>query len=363
MKIPFVDLKAQYQSIAPEIDDAIKSILDKTQFIGGQPVSDFENKFGKYLGTKNCITCANGTDAIEIALLALGVGKGDEVIVPAMSWISTASAVHAIGARPVFVDIHPQTYTIDPRAIEQRVSEATRAIIPVHFYGHMADMPAILSIAKDNDLFVLEDAAQAVGSTQNGIKPGQLGDLATFSFYPGKNLGAYGDGGAIVAKEDVLAKNCQVLARLGQRKKHDHVALGRNSRLDGLQAAILSVKLKFLDNWNQARNRIAKMYDERLSELPVKLPEVADGYKSNFHVYAIQVPERDRVVEKLRAAGIQCQIHYPAALVDLQPLKIFANGEYPVARQLAQNGLSLPMYPEMMDEQVNYVTDTLKSII
>ncbi len=363
MNVPFVDLKAQYLTIKKEIDAAIGGVLTNTSFIGGKPVEEFEKQFAKYIGTKHAIACANGTDAIEIGLMALGAGQGDEVIVPAMSWVSTASAVHTVGAKPVFVDVLPDTYTMDPAQLAKKITPQTIGIIPVHLYGQMARMDEIMKIAKEHDLFVIEDAAQAHGATQNGKKAGTLGDLATFSFYPGKNLGAYGDGGAIVCNEEVLAKNCHVISRLGQRAKLDHVALGRNSRLDTLQASILSVKLKYLDQWNKKRLVIAKAYDKLLADLPIELPTIDSGNISNFHVYLIKVPNRTLVLEKMRKAGVGCQMHYPVALPYLKPLKAFANGEYPVAKELGESCLSLPMYAEMTEAQVRYVAEMLHKAI
>ena len=363
MNIPFVDLNAQYLSIKTEIDAAMAEVFSETRFIGGKYVANFEKQFAKYVGTKFSIACANGTDAIEIALTSLGVGQGDEVIVPAMSWISTASAVHTVGAKPVFVDVLPDVYTMDPSELKKKITPNTLAIIPVHLYGQIARMDEIIKIAREHDLFVIEDSAQAIGSTQAGQAAGTFGDLATFSFYPGKNLGAYGDGGAIVANEEVYAKSCHVMSRLGQRARQDHVALGRNSQLDSLQASVLSVKLKYLDKWNKQRQAIANAYDKLLSDLPVQLPTIEQGNTSNFHLYVVQVPNRNQVVQKMNDQGVACQSHYPKALPYLHPLKTFANGEYPIAKELGESCISLPLYPEMTKEQVKTVSSALHKAI
>lgn len=363
MKVPFVDLQAQYTSIQEEINFSIGQVLTESAFIGGQKVLDFENEFGKYLGAEHCISCANGTDALEIALLALGLERGDEVIVPAMSWVSTASAVVAVGGVPVFSDVLTDTYLIDPESIKESITEKTKAIIPVHLYGQIANMTKIMDIARANGLSVVEDAAQAVGATQWGKPAGVFGDMTTFSFYPSKNLGAYGDGGAIVTNSEDLAERCAFQSNLGQSARHKHVSLGRNSKLDAIQASVLSVKLKYLDNWNEVRNDIARRYMELLHGLPIKLPFVEVGNSSNFHLFVIQVSERDAVIEKMLASGVSCQLHYPRALPDLEPLKCFARGDYPKARQLSENCLSLPIYPEMTQEQVKYVAEVLRGML
>ena len=363
MNVPFVDLKAQYTSIKKEIDLAVGEVISSASFVGGEVVDTFENDFAKYSGSAHCVSCANGTDALEIALTVLGVGHGDEVLIPSMSWISTASAVHAVGAKPVFVDVLPLIYTMDPEDIKRKITPQSIAIIPVHLYGQMARMEEIMDIAKENDLAVVEDAAQAIGSMRNGHKAGFYGDLTTFSFYPAKNLGAFGNSGAIVTNEEVYAKSCRVMARHGQRAKNDHVALGRNSQLNTLQAAVLTVKLKYIDQWNKKRQVISRAYDKLLRDLPIQLPTIDSENKSNFHLYVIQVPNRDKVMELMKKAGVSCQIHYPVALPYMQPLKAFADGDYPVGKELGEKGLSLPMYPEMTEDQVRYVVETLRNSI
>lgn len=364
MNIRFVDLKAQYTSIKGEIDKAIQDILDNTSFIGGDKVRLFEEAYARYLGINHCVTCANGTDAIEIGLKALGVGPGDEVIVPAMSWIATSEAVSTVGATPVFVDILPFNYTINPSLIEEKISAKTKAIIPVHFYGRMAKMDEIMSIAQKHDLFVLEDAAQAHGAMFNGQMVGGFGDLATFSFFPGKNLGAYGDAGAIVTNNDDLAEKCRLIGNHGQQGKHNHLLEGRNSRMDTLQAAVLSVKLQYLEKWTTMRVELAAYYDELLSSMGFSIAEqVSKNDRHVYHVYAVELDKRDAVKQALLAKGIETQIHYPNALVSMKPYAHRTDPhDFPVAVQLAEKGLSLPMFAEMTKTQVKYVVDNLTDL-
>ena len=361
MHIPFVDLKAQYLSIKAEIDEAIASVLENTSFIGGGIVAQFENSFAQYIGANHGVSCANGTDAIEIALEALGIGSGDEVLVPAYTWISTASAVSRVGAKPIFVDVHPNFYTMDVSKIEEKITPKTKAIIPVHFYGLPADMPSILSIAKKHNLFVVEDCAQAHGATINGQKVGTFGDMATFSFYPGKNLGAYGDGGAIITNNEILASKARVIARLGQQGKHIHVAIGRNSRLDTLQAAVLEVKLKHLDTWTKGRQQVAQWYNEALKDAAIKLPTVPEGYAHVYHLYVIQTEDRNILKEHLKKDGVDTQIHYPKPLNQLGVFE--QQGSFPVSDEMSTKLLSLPMYAEMTKEQVEYVAGSIIDFI
>lgn len=361
MNVPFVDLKAQYKSIKPSVDKAIQEILNNTSFIGGKPVEDFELEFAEFIGVKHAIGCANGTDAIEIALEALGIGAGDEVIVPAYTWVSTASAVSRVGAIPVFVDVHPDYYTIDPEKIKAAITKKTRAILPVHFYGLPAPMSEIMAIAKENELFVIEDCAQAHGATIGKQKVGTFGDLATFSFYPGKNLGGYGDGGAILTQDKEFAEKVRVISGLGQKGKHNHLQIGRNSRLDTLQAAVLSAKLPHLQEWTAKRRWVARQYNLKLAEVDIKLPRIPNDFKHVYHLYVIQVRERDRLKKYLEGKGIQTQIHYPKPL---NKLPIFANkGPMEVADAMADKLLSLPVYPEMTSEQVEYVVQNVESFI
>ena len=359
MKIPFVDLQAQYQSIKSEIDQAIHSCLDTNSFVGGEIVKKFEGEFASYIGTRHCIGCANGTDAIELALKALGVGMGDEVIVPALTWIATAGAVSNVGAEPIFVDVLASEYTIDPAQIEEKISERTRAIIPVHFYGLPARMPEIMTLAKKHDLHVIEDCAQAVGASIDGQKVGTFGDAGTFSFYPGKNLGAYGDGGAVVTNAPAMVEKVQRLGNHGQLHKHSHGLIGRNSRLDTLQAAVLSVKLGHLEEWTRKRIEIAQRYSAELEG--VVTPAVPDGYRHVYHVYAILRERRDALMDKMKQAEVGCAIHYPnpVPLTDAYSYQGLTEPHFPIARKITSRQLSLPMYAEMGIGNV----DMMKKII
>ena len=365
MKIPFVDLKAQYDSIKTEIDNAIASVITETAFIKSPYIAAFERSFADYLGIKHCVGCANGTDAIEIALRALGVGPGDEVIVPANTWISTAEAVTTAGAKVVFVDNHPEFYSIDTSKIEAKITPRTKAIIPVHLYGHPADMGQIMRIARAHNLKVIEDCAQCHGSTFNGTTTGTFGDIATFSFFPGKNLGAYGDAGGIVTNSDELATMCRMIGDHGRLGKHDHGLEGRNSRLDGLQAAILSAKLPHLKSWTAARQRNAAVYDRVLSHLDIQRPLCRADSTHVYHLYVVQVSDRERVQAHLQEKGIATGIHYPIALPLLSAYKYLGHTpeQFPVAARGMNRILSLPMYPELTEEQIQYVADSLTEAV
>jgi dTDP-4-amino-4,6-dideoxygalactose transaminase len=358
MEVPFVDLKGQYKAIRDKIDEAITDVVHNTSFIGGDKVKEFEEKFAEFSGVNHTIGCANGTDALEIALEGLGIGRGDEVLVPAYSWVSTASSVVRVGAQPIFVDVHADYYTIDTDLIEQSITEKTKAIIPVHFYGLPANMPAISKIAKKHNLFVIEDCAQAHGAMIRKKMVGTFGDVATFSFYPGKNLGAFGDAGAILTNDKTLAKKCSIIAGLGQSGKHNHVQVGRNSRLDALQAAILLAKLPMLEEWTARRRWVARQYNLQLSALKVVVQRIPTDYKHVYHLYVIQVDKRDELKEYLAENGVQTQIHYPKPL---NQFKIFKNrGAQKVADSMSEKLLSLPLFPEMKQEQIDYVVKLIK---
>ena len=361
MKIPFVDLKAQYDTIKDKIDVAIAEIVNNVSFVGGSKVEEFENKFAEFVGVDHAIGCANGTDALEIALEALGISSGDEVLVPAYTWVSTASAVSRVGANPVFVDVHPDFYTIDPEKMEGRITKKTKAIIPVHFYGLPADMMAISKIAKKHNLFIVEDCAQSHSAMIGKQMVGTFGDIAAFSFYPGKNLGAYGDGGGILTNNGILADKCRLISGLGQSGKHNHVIIGRNSRLDTLQAAILLVKLPLLEEWTARRRWVARQYNIQLSDTDIKVQRIPSNYKHVYHAYVIQVDNRDKLKIFLKKKGVQTQIHYPKPL---NQLKIFKDqSKQKVSDSMASKLLSLPMYPEMTQEQIKYVADNVKKFI
>lgn len=360
--IPFVDLKAQYLSIQTEIDEAIQGVINQTAFIGGSYAAKFEKEFADFHGVKHCIACANGTDSLEILLQAMGVGAGDEVLVPALSWISTSEAVSTVGATPVFVDIHPEYYTIDLDLIEAKITSKTKAIIPVHIYGQPVDMPRLMELAKKHNLKVLEDCAQAHSATVNGQKIGTFGDCASFSFYPGKNLGAYGDSGGMITNDSDIARVARMIANHGQEGKHNHLMEGRNSRMDGIQAAVLSVKLKYLNQWTDARITNSKRYDALLKDSDVVTPKVLNNGKHVFHLYVIRSKNRTVLMEALKAENVGVSIHYPTALpfLDCYKNRNHQPQEFPVAHQITQEIMSLPMFAELSAESIEKVANIIK---
>ena len=362
MNVPFVDLKAQYRSLKAEIDAAIQSVIDKTAFVRGPHVEEFERAFAEKYGIKHCISCANGTDAIYITLKALGIGPGDEVITVANSWISTSETITQAGARPVFVDIDPHYYHIDASKIEEKISPKTRAVIPVHLFGQPASIEEIKAICEKHNLFLIEDCAQAHFATFYGRKVGTFGIAGTFSFYPGKNLGAYGDGGAIITNDDGLASKAKMFANHGSIRKHQHEMEGINSRLDGIQAAILNVKLKYIDGWNLARYHNALKYNERLSTIAqIHAPKIRGNAFHIFHLYVIRTEKRDGLANNLKSKQIETGIHYPTALPFLQAYKYLNHkpSDFPLAYQYQGEILSLPMFPELDDAQVDYVVNSI----
>ena len=366
MKIPFVDLKAQYNSIKPEIDAAIASVIADTAFIGGSSnkyVTTFEKQFADFLGVKHVIGCANGTDSIEILLEAYNIKSGDEVIVPALSWISTSEAVGRVGAKPVFIDICEDTLLMNTELIEAKINAKTKAIIPVHLYGNAVNMEAIMELAAKHNLIVIEDCAQAHEANYKGKLVGTFGHASSFSFYPGKNLGAYGDAGCITTNSDNIAATCRMIANHGQPEKHNHVIEGRNSRLDGIHAAILSVKLKYLSNWNNLRIEHAKHLNSLLDNTKFICPVVNKNAKHVFHLYVIQHLRRDELKKYLTEKQIETAIHYPCALPFLKAYSKwgYQPSDFPVAHHATQKILSLPMYPELTSEQINYLAETLNS--
>ena len=364
MNIPLVDLRAQYQNIQPEIDAVVARVLANAEFIGGRPVLAFEQAFASYCGVKHCVGVGNGTDALVIALKALGIGPGDEVLVPANSFIATSEAVTLVGARVVFVDIDRRTFNMDVCKIAEKITPRTRVIIPVHLYGQPAEMDSIMELAAKHNLKVIEDAAQAHGATYKGRRIGTFGSLACFSFYPGKNLGAYGDGGAVVTNDDQLAHKVRLISNHGSVQKYDHPCEGMNSRLDGLQAAILHVKLNHLTAWTERRRAIASAYSERLRGLNLVAPAELERVQSVFHLYVIRVRHgmRDRLLEFLKTKGIFAGIHYPTALPNLKAYAHFGHQEadFPEATKASKEILSLPIYPELEETQMQYVTEAIK---
>jgi dTDP-4-amino-4,6-dideoxygalactose transaminase len=361
MTIPFVDLKSQYLSIKTEIDKAIADVIANTAFIGGPYVQQFEADFSAYCGCTHVIACANGTDSLEILLQCMGVGRGDEVLVPASSWISTSEAVSNIGATPVFVDIEPDFFTIDPELIEEKITSKTKAIIPVHLYGQAANMPRIMQIANKHNLKVLEDCAQSHGAEIQGQKTGTFGHCASFSFYPGKNLGAYGDAGAMVTNDDAIAEKARMIANHGQQGKHNHMMEGRNSRLDGLNAAVLSAKLPHVEKWTAARIKNAACYLEQLANNAVKAPATRENSKHVFHLFVIRTEKRDALIAHLKKEGIETAIHYPVALPFLPCYEYQQHkpGDFPVAYEYMQQIVSLPMYPELTEEMIKTVSKSI----
>ena len=359
--IPFVDLHRQYITIKTEIDLVISDVINETAFIGGKRITEFESAFASWLGVKHCIGCANGTDSIEILLQAMGVSIGDEVIVPAISWISTSEAVSSVGAIPVFVDIEPTTFTIDVTRIETAITSKTKAIIPVHLYGHPADMLTIMQIAEKYELNVIEDCAQAHGAKINGQNIGTFGHAASFSFYPGKNLGAYGDAGGMVTDSDDIARKARQIANHGQEGKHNHLIEGRNSRLDGLQAAILSVKLPHLENWVNARNTVAKNYIVQIKNEKIQLPSIEVNAFHAWHLFVIRNENRDVLKKYLLENDVETAIHYPTALPFLKCYEIrgFKFTDFPIASNFQSQILSIPMFPELTQQEQDKVIQLL----
>jgi dTDP-4-amino-4,6-dideoxygalactose transaminase len=364
MRIPFVDLEAQYLSLKGELDGAIAKVVSETAFISGRYAAAFEASFAEYLGVDHCVAVANGTDALEIALQAVGIDAGDEVIVPANTFFATAEAVANIGATPVFVDNDPVFYNIDPSKIEAKITSKTKAIIPVHLYGLPAEMDEILGVAKRHDLKVVEDCAQAHGATYKGVKVGTFGDAATFSFYPSKNLGAAGDAGAIVTNDKDTADRARLIANHGQPAKNRHTIEGRNSRMDGIQAAVLSVKLPYLDSWLDARRSHAELYDELLVDSGIELPKAPDHSNHVYHLYVIRLADRDQAAAKLADEGIETGMHYPVALpfIEAYATRGYKPTDFPVSHAQMGQLLSLPMYAELTDEMIGQVCSVLKSI-
>jgi dTDP-4-amino-4,6-dideoxygalactose transaminase len=363
VKIPLVDLKAQYQAIKPQIDAAMGRVVANTSFILGKEVADFEAAFAGFCHTKHCIGTNSGTSAIHLALLAAGVGPGDEVITTPFTFIATAEPIWMVGARPVFVDIDPKTYNIDPNAVEDAITTRTRALLPVHLYGRPADMNALLELGARYGLTVIEDACQAHGAELGGRRAGSMGKLGCFSFYPGKNLGAYGDAGAVTTDDDALATRVQMLRDHGRLSKYEHQLLGYGERIDALQAAILGAKLPHLEDWNARRRALAARYNELLRDSGLGLLQEPAGVTPVYHLYVVRSKHRDALLAHLKANGIDAGIHYPIAL-HMQPSMSYLGykaGDFPHSEAAAREVLSLPLYPEMTDEQLRYVVDTIRS--
>jgi dTDP-4-amino-4,6-dideoxygalactose transaminase len=362
MKVNFVDLKAQYQTIKPEIDKAIENVISNTAFILGKAVAEFEEQFAAYCGAKHCVGINSGTSALIMALKALDVGEGDEVITTPNTFIATAEAISFAGATPVLVDIEEKNYNLDPAKLEKAITAKTKAIIPVHLYGQPADMDPIFEIAKKKGIPVIEDAAQAHGAQYKGKKTGGLATAACFSFYPGKNLGAYGEGGAVTTDDEGMAQKVRMLRDHGSPKKFYHEFIGNNCRLEGIQGAVLSVKLKHLDKWNDGRRKNADLYRKYLEGTGVGLPEEMPYARHVYHVFCVRVKERQKLIDFLKEKGIFTNIHYPIP-IHLQKAYSFLGykkGDFPATEGCMDEILSLPMFAELTEEEIKYTADCIR---
>jgi dTDP-4-amino-4,6-dideoxygalactose transaminase len=362
--IPFLDLQAQYRAIGPELEAAAVGVMRRGEYILGSSVAAFEKNFAAYCGAQDAVALNTGTSALHLALLALGIGAGDEVITIPMTFVATVAAIRYVNATPVLVDVDPDTWTMDPTAIENAITPRTKAIMPVHLHGRLADMPAILAIADRHGIPVIEDAAQAHGAELAGRKAGTFGAIGCFSFYPGKNLGACGEGGGIVTNQPALAQAVRKLRDWGQAKKYEHDLHGFNYRMDGIQGAVLDVKLRYLAEWTDKRRKAARRYDARLAGTTFATPKPPVDREHVYHVYAIRTAARDLFQQLLKQAGIMTNIHYPRP-VHLQ--RAYADlgyraGDFPVTERLADETLSLPMFPELTDEQIDRVCEALQAI-
>jgi dTDP-4-amino-4,6-dideoxygalactose transaminase len=366
MKVPFLDLKAHHDPIRNEVMAAIESVVDKNAFAGGPFVAEFESDFARYCGTPHAVGVGNGTDALWVALLALGIGRGDEVITVPMTFMATAEAITYTGAKPAFVDIHPESYTMDPARIEAAITPKTKAIIPVHLFGQCADMDPILEIARRHGLFVIEDAAQAQGAEYKGRRAGSMGDMGCFSFYPGKNLGAWGEAGAVVTHNAEWRNRMAMFREHGQSKKYHHDVVGWNMRMDGIQGAVLKVKLKYLDQANDGRRRAAAHYAEVLRDPPgLVLPREMPCARHIWHIYPIRVTDRDQVMQQLADRGVATGIHYPVPVHLTQAYADLGHrrGDFPVSEACADEFVSLPMFPELTNPQIEHVADSLREVL
>lgn len=361
--IPFVELTSQFKAIEGEVRGAIDGVLERAWFILGEEVSGFELEFSKYVETQHAVGVGSGTDAIQLALLAVGVGSGTEVITVANTCVPTVAGIAATNATPVLVDVDDETLTMDPSRLQSAITDKTRAIVPVHLYGHPCDMNSILAIAKDNGIPVVEDCAQAHGARYRGAPCGSLGTAAAFSFYPSKNLGAYGDGGAVVTNDARISATVAQLRNYGESERYHHDGLGFNSRLDEIQAAILRVKLPYLERWNESRRKLAQLYIEGLAGLPLR-PQVEASWATHCrHLFVIRTPDRDRIRAALEARGIRTQLHYPVP-VHLQKAYEslgYRAGDFPVSERACNEVLSLPLYPELSTQSVEIVVAAIKN--
>jgi dTDP-4-amino-4,6-dideoxygalactose transaminase len=364
IKVPYLDLKAQYKTIKPEIDEAVARVLDSCQFVLGPDVAEFERSFATYCEASECIAVNSGTSALHLALLAAGIGPGDEVITVPFTFVASVASILYTGAKPVLVDIDPRSFTMDPALVEAAITSRTKAIMPVHLYGQSADLDPIMEIARRHKLIVIEDAAQAHGAQYKGRRAGSIGDMGCFSFYPGKNLGAYGEGGAITTDNAEFAHTVRMLRDWGQERKYQHVLRGYNYRMEGFQGAILGVKLRHLEAWTESRRRVAQQYNELLAAGEVETPAEMPWARHVYHVYTLRVKERDNLHAVLTDQGIGTGIHYPVP-AHLQPAYSdlgYGKGSFPQAEKAAHEVISLPVYPEMTEDQINKVAQALTSI-
>lgn len=363
--IPFVDLNAQRNTIKAELAAAMEDVFATSSYIRGPALPKFEENFARLTGAKYVFGVGSGTDALHLAVRALGIGPGDEVVTVANTWISTAFAASYVGAKVVFVDVDPNTYQMDPNRLEEAITQNTKAVIPVHLYGHPAPMDEIMAICRPRGIKVIEDVAQAPLAEVSGRQIGTIGDIGCYSFYPSKNLGCYGDGGAVVCNDASLAEILKRLANYGQSEPFHHELVGYNSRLDTLQAAILDAKMPHLAKWTEARRTVSAWYAERLAGLPIKCPAEAENAKCVYHLYVVQIDRRDECIAYLRDHGVMAQIHYPNP-IHLQPCYAdlgYRPGDFPVIEAASKRILSLPMYPELTQDQVGVVADTLSAFI
>jgi dTDP-4-amino-4,6-dideoxygalactose transaminase len=361
--IPYLDLKAQYSVLKADIDRAIAAVLDDTQYILGPAVASFEKDFAAYCRTAHAVGVNSGTSALHLALLACGIGPGDEVVTVPYTFVASVSAIEYAGARPVFVDVEPRYYTMDPAKLEAAITPRTKAIMPVHLYGQPADMDPILAIARRHGLRVIEDACQAHGSEYHGRRCGSIGDIGCFSFYPGKNLGAYGEGGAAVTNDAALADDMRTRRSWGERRRYEHSLRGFNYRMDGVQGAVLGVKLKHLEAWTEARRSRAALYRAALAGTPARTPEERAGVRHVYHIYAVRLPQRDAWRAWLTERQIGNGVHYPIP-VHLQPAYAdlgYKAGDFPVSEEVASEVLSLPIYPELTETQIHEVAQVLRA--
>jgi dTDP-4-amino-4,6-dideoxygalactose transaminase len=361
MQVPLLDLKAQYATIKDEVTQAISEVCENQSFALGPAVAEFEEKIAAYCNSKHAIGVSSGTDALIVSLMALEIKPGDEVITTPFTFFATAGSIVRLGAKPVFVDVDPDSYNIEASAIEEKITEKTRAIVPVHLFGQVAQMKAIMEIAQRHNLAVIEDAAQAIGASQEGIKSGNFGDCGCFSFYPAKNLGGFGDGGLVTTNREDLSQRIRALRDHGQNPRYFYKMIGGNFRLDGIQGAVLSVKLKYLDGWNEKRRQNAAVYDSLFADSPVKAPKIEAKNVSIYHQYTITVPKRDKLQKFLAENNIGSAIFYPKPLhlQDCFSDLGYKPGDFPIAERLCNEVLSLPIYPELVPEQVEYVGKTV----